>query len=82
MAMQKKTAQNKKVNKPAGVDEKWVLNVVDIQQVFKKERAQLISKGCDTIESALSTELDKGMSIAVYSGGIDDKKVKHQGESR
>ena len=66
--------------KPAGKDDKFSVNVVDMQQIFdnekekKDKKPKLLISSSTKRNSILSTEIEKGVSIKAYNGGNRQKE--------
>ena len=66
--------------KPAGKDDKFSVNVVDMQQIFdnekekKDKKPKLLISSSTQRNSILSTEIEKGVSIKAYNGGNRQKE--------
>ena len=66
--------------KPAGKDDKFSVNVVDMQQIFdnekekKDKKPKLLISSSTQRNSILSTEIEKGVSIKAYNGGNIQKE--------
>ena len=55
--------------RPAGINDNFEITVMDINNVVEKNRRVLKARGARI--PGLSTDLQQGMSIKAYEGGIE-----------
>ena len=85
MSDKKMTEKKDYIEEPAGVNDTFTINGVEMQQIFKGDEEKATKENAKTVtpnyvrREVLSTELAEGMTIKAEDGG---KPKSRDGESR